>query len=360
MCHDGQLNNQLKCMLHFFTAAALLNRTLVIPPHSFSHGDLFGWPWELALDIPSAQRCLGPDAVISLADLRARLGGGGSNADVAIDAVVCFSDRFCAPREQWNVADLRLALPPGEPRNLNRSSFSPAALRRALEPEAGARVLALEDLFRQTFEMVHRGQYPLRSRCGGGNYLVAHPAITGAAQGFAEAVLGGRDGFLAVHLRRGDFYKFQRLPVVDRLWPTIPQVARLLLKQGKRRHISRVFLASNAHLEEVRFLEKLLEAVKSGSEMKLFFLPRLVDLPKEVTHPWAKPWLDLRLDDNDHATAILEKLVCTHASLFIGSWGSTFSQDAIRIRRVDQRIGCEDGDIEELEHWVRQPPKSSS
>lgn len=342
VCHYGQLNNQIKCMMKFFTAAAVLNRTLVIPPHSFSGGSRYAWPWELALDIPAAQRCLGRDAVITLDELRGRLGAPPGGV-VAVDAVVCFENKLCDPRRQWSVRDLNLTLPPEPPRNLLNRWFSPGELRAAVAFADGMRVLALEDLYGHTMFVPHKGQDPLRSLCGGGSYFRSHPALRDAAEGFANAVLGG-DDFVAIHFRRGDFYDLK-----DHMWPDIPRLVRMLVKVAAARNVTRVFVATNAHLLEVELLAKLLYVV-SHARLRLVALPRVGDLPPAIRgQPWAEAWLAMGLDSSPFALAILEKLVCSHAALFIGSGGSTFSDDAFRIRQVEGRAICLDGNIQDLE-----------
>lgn len=343
-CHSGQLSNQIMCMMNGITYAAVLNRTFVVPYKSFARGfgqdSRFGWTWDLALDIPRAQECLGANAVVPLAELAARAGG-----TVAVDALMCFEADHCRPERDWDLEALNITLPPAggaapPPLVFGDKYRKPEDLRAAVAFAGGARVLLFADLYAASLQVPHHAQDPIRSKCGGGSYFRSHPAIRAAAEGFAWAVLGGND-FVAIHLRRQDFYGWRKsVP-----WFEVPRLARFLARVAAARNVTRVFLATNAHLLEVDLLDRLLKVGTHG-RLQLVVLPNLSELPPSVTLPWAKPWLDLRLDSDIFARAILDKLVCTHARLFIGSIASTFTNDVFRIRKVEGRVTCHDGLIQ--------------
>lgn len=345
VCRFGEISNQVVCMTRYFAAAVVLNRTLVIPPHSFTPtaGTRYNWTWDLALDIAAARRCVGggPDTVISLAELRARISPPPGMAPVAVDAIVCFRSGsfFCNP-PKWRIDGLGLKLPAGTPPALGKEYFTPDQFRAALGFVASARVLALEDFYGP--RILFPGQHPyapIRSTCGPEGYIQAHPVIRAAAAGIVSDLLGG--DFVAMHLRRGDFYGLYK-------WPDIPRVARVLAKAAAVRGTSRIFVATNAHLLEMQFLTKVLNATKAGPRLELAFLPHIAELPTAVAaRPWARAWMDLGFDKNRFAAATLEKHVCSQAALFIGSAWSTFSDDVYRIRRADRRINCEDKNFNE-------------
>lgn len=352
VCHYGQLHNQLLCMDKHFLLAALLNRTLIIPPGSFARGELFGWAWDLSIDRAHANACLGRGAILSLDEARARLG----TRTVAVNNISCVvtSRTFCNPAA-WNVDGLALTLPPGEPTVRSEERMTAA---RFLELFGGddSKVVALEDQFVvKITDVPYRPYFPLdTSGCGGQPYLRAHPVIRAAADGFVRTVLGGGN-FLAMHFRRGDFYKFWKpTRMWACYWPEIPAVSRALSAHAARRNITRVFVASNAHPAEIDLLRRLLRSAgPPDGGLEVLLLPRLDSLPANVTRPWADKWLKMKLDDDPYAAAIFDKLVCTRAANFIGTGGSTFSDDVYRIRWADGTAKCEDGDFLEFEQRVR-------
>lgn len=357
VCHSGQLNNQVLCMNKYFLLAALLNRTLVVPTLSFWSPR---FAWDLSLDIPYARACLGDNAVISLDELRGRLAGAAAPLPPAagavhVDEVICFPQsphaKYCDPNVRWSIEGLNLTLPPEAGRK-GVQRFMPEMDLPAAEfvegARSAARVLAFDDMFAPAIMDVPSGgpYFPLQSHCAGGRYFQAHPTIRAAAQGMADDVLGGE--YLAFHFRRGDFYSFQAKDHKIFYWPSIPEVGATLATFMAAHNLSRVFVATNAHSYEMALLQKVLAMFqsRSGRPLEMATLPKMGELPPATrAQPWARAWREAGLGDNQWAPAILEKLVCTRAKIFVGTAGSTFSSDVYRIRWADKTATCDDGEF---------------
>lgn len=135
--------------------------------------------------------------------------------------------------------------------------------------------------------------------------------LSSIAQDFITTHFGSLP-YLAAHVRRGDF-KWRGDGV-----PPIQQIADRLLAECKRRKIKHIFIASNMDEAEFEELGKLL---------------RFARLAVPLPHNHAL---------HSGQVAIVEQIVCTKASLFIGTENSFFSdvifEDMGMVQRENRAI----------------------
>lgn len=344
-CLYGQLSNQLICTQKHFLVAALLNRTLVMPPRSFlSARARGGWAWDVAVDVAHACRCLGERTVITLAQARSLL-GLSAGADVAVGKLACMAPAC----NHKNRADWRrearqqgIVFPEADkdvPVDDMHSSLADVLQYFAGPGLASVAVLSAGDLYRvqmrrQTRFQVSRPFAAIRSSCD--VYIMPHPVIVRAADGLLAGLLARN--FLALHLRRGDFC---RQPDKRQFYP-IADVANLLVSYLENVDSRMIFIATNSHREELGVLRKLVAVYLKGGA-------NFTRLPPITTHEgspkWARDWAQSGFEKSNFARATLDKLICTRGKWFIGTHFSTFSGEIHQKRYAMGTRSCLDGDM---------------
>eukprot|EP00897_Mesotaenium_endlicherianum_P001862 jgi/Mesen1/1703/ME000138S00562 len=355
VCTFGQLSNQLACMGNYFLHAALLNRTLVIPPRSFQKGPRYDWPWALAVNAPHARACLGTNSVITLDEYRELTG-----KPVAVDELICWMPPCFQASWAENAPDIKFPVNHriiGRRRRWAAVSLATFLAVYSSTTVAAAALISSGDLYN-----IHVAPFPLPELAGGGevylfpplestcgaSYIMPHDAIVEAARGFVRSI--GED-FVAWHFRRGDMW-LQMRDEPNCFW-ALPDVARFLLQRFRGSRVRTLFLSSDTHAFEVHVLRKLLQAYSGPDDkpLKLITAPRVKTA--EGSHEWAPSWHRLDLDTAGgqegmtapFADSIFQKLVCVEARFFLGHPCSTFSQEIYRRRAATGRGSCIDGDL---------------
>eukprot|EP00850_Spirogloea_muscicola_P020931 SM000231S07478 [mRNA] locus=s231:32934:36144:+ [translate_table: standard] len=240
VCVYGRASNQVACMEHQLLLAALLNRTLVIDrsPLNAAWGPSVRWDWDVFFDVKHAEACYGPHTVISLAEYRRR--HPEPQGVTTIHEVICYTGGSRKDL-RWPARFSILGY--------SRTGFARVSVEqfKVVVGVSQARLLTLGDLYGGvlTDPALYAHPFgPIRRTCK--LPLRPHPAIIAAAEGFVNTFLGDR--FLAVHLRRNDFWAVQRLCAQPEIcyWP-IPEVARFIQEKAKSINTTVVLLATDAH-----------------------------------------------------------------------------------------------------------------
>ncbi|KAK7085637.1 GDP-fucose protein O-fucosyltransferase 2 [Halocaridina rubra] len=120
--------------------------------------------------------------------------------------------------------------------------------------------------------------------------------------------LGGP--YISVHLRRQDFIYARQDEV-----PTLKRAAKQIAKLLKLYELEKVYIATDAPLEETKELQQELKSFRV-----FHYIPS-----QDVFNQWG-----------DGGVAIIDQIICSHARYFIGSYESTFS---FRIQEEREILG---------------------
>lgn len=322
MCSAGQLSNRLACIRQSMLDAALLNRTLILPTTGIDYN------YDNLLDLDAVEECFGAKVLISLDEYRQTV-----SSQVRVGRFICHVHTYQIEDICSSIfgrfEELNISFPKKE-----------VAKRRTPGPwfkypsgdfirkfHSDHHLVAFGNMFGVGGrELRFEGAAPLlvKDTCRG--FLVPSKAIQETAAGLINTYLG--TGFMAVHLRRGDFFGHclkgatpRRVPC----WHPIRQVGRCLadrLRQHPRTGM--VFLATNAENLELGVLRQALEF--EGKSLPL------VQMPKLSGQPWAEPLVKKGLATNPDVISLVDKTICALASVFFGTWGSTFTHDIYRMR----------------------------
>eukprot|EP00850_Spirogloea_muscicola_P006131 SM000029S10426 [mRNA] locus=s29:27678:30266:+ [translate_table: standard] len=250
----------------------------------------------------------------------------------------------------------------------SRTSFVPVSMEqfKAVVGVSQARLLTLGDLFGSTLTDTALYAHPfgpIRRTCK--LPLRPHPAIIAAAEGFVNTFLGDR--FLAVHLRRNDFWYVQRLCAQPEIcyWP-IPEVAGFIQEKAKSINTTVVLLATDAHPLEGDVLGQALQMIAGeacGSSVmqtelvngSLHTLQHFSSFAANGSSSHKLSWLDdawkkAGFEDGSiagFARMALEKVICSMSAAFLGTAKSTFSLHIIRMRLALGHHSCKDRQLGE-------------
>ncbi|CAI5484800.1 unnamed protein product [Closterium sp. Yama58-4] len=344
LCVYGRLSNQEQCLRNYLIAAALLQRTLVIPTKGCGVAyRTFCWRWDNIVDVPRMRACLAPaygtnETVITVDEYLVREG-----RDVAIDHIACLANHSCL--DNWPVMKShfqhitlpdKLEYPVIPSKDVND-------FLHAYAPYNDAPVISLGDAF--GLSLVHVPFFlksaipPFKSTCA--DIWQPPPVIVNFVNGFIDTFLGS--DYAAVHLRRSDFalhyLKESSEEKSQAAYLPIVTVAQFIVGRLKDRGASVVYLATDASPSEIELLERML--LGPGSTTPLVVV-RLLDFAKgtqEYSHfPWVKRFQDLDSEDDGTLRATAEKHICANARFFIGTPKSTFTMDILRLRVLHGRM----------------------
>ncbi|GJP56104.1 hypothetical protein CLOM_g15160 [Closterium sp. NIES-68] len=351
LCFYGRLSNQEVCMRSYLIFAALLNRTLLVPDPGFAHHfqTWYRWRWSLIFDIPHLRACLadayGNNTVLTVEELVSR-----TNQNVTVDHIACAEGRSCMDEIQLSFAKLpNVTLPDKLEHPLESGRQDINSFRAAYAPYANTRVLSLGNIYGlllngKTGKMLHETKPPFRTSCL--DLWEPPPVVRQFVSGFIDTFLG--DDFAAVHMRRGDFsHAYLRNEEKEQnrnpAFLPIASIARYIVSRLSGRGISILYLATDASLAEVQFLEKLLLELDSKAPFIVERLPQFSKGSLEYKESdWVRDFEDLDEEDKGILKALAEKHICARAQYFIGTPKSTFSSDIIRIREVEGRASTVD------------------
>eukprot|EP00271_Cylindrocystis_brebissonii_P012225 TRINITY_DN3042_c0_g1_i3.p1 TRINITY_DN3042_c0_g1~~TRINITY_DN3042_c0_g1_i3.p1 ORF type:complete len:624 (+),score=34.09 TRINITY_DN3042_c0_g1_i3:250-2121(+) len=353
ICSHGRMGNRLMCLRKYVVFAALMNRTLVIP-RFFKDEYMYDLDW--VFDVKHARKCLGKRTVISVEEylreqkkdvMEVFLKCWWGNCHIRVDgAGRCLLVQKAIPE---------IKPKPGSCEKTDAAMRLPLAEFNRLFASVDEEVFSFGDLFPidGISEIPHQFlgvEDPLELAAEGPCAMAMRPdeAILESARGFIRSHIGD-DPYLAVHLRRGDFWEhninsnFHMWLSARKLGTCIGERLRRINNEGP---MTTIFMATNGNDDEIDFLMK---TVKDVSKVKSIRLVRMQ--PHHFQEAWASPLVERGWRDHQQAQAEVGKTVGAMSKVLLGSWGSTFSATMYRLKNGLVGRSCHDayicGSVEE-------------
>ncbi|XP_057514319.1 O-fucosyltransferase 36-like [Actinidia eriantha] len=318
ICVSGQMSNHLICLEKHMFFAALLNRVLVIPSskvdYQFNH----------VLDIDHINKCLGRKVVVTFEEF-----AEAKKKHLHIDKFVCY---FSLPQlcfmDDERVKKLKSL-------GISMNKLEPAWVEDVKKPtkrtmqdvmakfSSNDDVIAIGDVFFAEVEqdLVMQPGGPLAHKCK--TLIEPSRLIMLTAQRFIQTFLGER--FIALHFRRHGFLKFCNAKKPSCFFP-IPQAADCIVQVAERANAPVIYLSTDAAESETSLLQSLV--VLNGKAVPLVKRPA-----RNSAEKWDALLYRHGLEEDSQVEAMLDKTICAMSAVFIGSSGSTFTEDILRLRK---------------------------
>ncbi|KAK1679301.1 hypothetical protein QYE76_040149 [Lolium multiflorum] len=319
ICLSGQMSNHLICLEKHMFFAALLGRTLVVPSQKVDY------QYDKVLDIENINNCIGKKVVITYEEF------AETRKKVSIDQFICYVASPPCYMDEDHIKKLkdRLGISMGkieaawpedaklkEPKKRYVADITPKFT-------TDAEVLAIGEMFSADAEeewLMQPGG-PLAHKCR--TLIQPSKIIMLTAQRFVQTFLGGN--YIALHFRRHGFLKFCNVKKESCFFP-IPQAAECILRIVEKANAPLIYLSTDAAESETNLLQSL-----------VVFNDRQVPLVKRPEHHSSEKWDALLYRDHmggdNQVEAMLDKTICALSNVFIGTSGSTFTEDIFRLRR---------------------------
>ncbi|KAL6012926.1 hypothetical protein ACLOJK_003415 [Asimina triloba] len=319
ICLSGQMSNHLICLEKHMFFAALLGRVLVIPSPKFDY------QYDRVIDIDHINKCFGRKVVISFEEFAEK-----KKDHLHIDRFICYAAKppcFVDDDHEKRLRGLGLSLGKLEsafPKDAKSDNPKKRVVDDILPKfSCDDEVLAIGDTFYAEVETewVTQPGGPLSHKCK----TVIQPSrlIVLTAQRFVQTFMGGN--FIALHFRRHGFLKFCNAKEQSCFFP-IPQAAQCILRVVEKANAPVIYLSTDAAESETDLLQSL--TLLNGKK---------IPLVKRPLHTSAEKWDALlyrnHLGGDDQVEAMLDKTICAMANVFVGSSGSTFTDDILRLRK---------------------------
>ncbi|CAN6199519.1 unnamed protein product [Urochloa humidicola] len=318
ICLSGQMSNHLICLEKHMFMAALLSRTLVVPSPKVDY------QYDKVLDIHHINDCIGRKVVITYEEFVEK------RKKVSIDQFICYVASPPCFLDEEHIKKLKgLGISLGK---IEAAWPEDAKLKEPKKRYVGditpkfstdAEVLAIGDMFYADIEdeWVNQPGGPLAHKCK--TLIQPSRLIMLTAQRFVQTFLGGN--YIALHFRRHGFLKFCNVKKESCFFP-IPQAAECILRIVEKANAPVIYLSTDAAESETNLLQSL-----------VVFNDRQVPLVKRPEHHSSEKWDALlyrnHMGGDNQVEAMLDKTTCALSNVFIGSSGSTFTEDIFRLRR---------------------------
>ncbi|XP_073303031.1 O-fucosyltransferase 36-like isoform X1 [Primulina huaijiensis] len=317
ICTSGQMSNHLICLEKHMFFAALLNRVLVIPSAKVDY------EFHRVLDIEHINKCVGRKVVVTFEEL------SESKKTVHIHKFLCF---FSLPQpcfvDDDHVKKLKgLGLTFGkieavwkeDVRNPKERTVQDVLGKFTSDDD----VIAIGDMFFAEVETdwVMQSGGPIAHKCK--TLLEPHRLILLTAQRFIQTFLG--KDFIALHFRRHGFLKFCNAKKRSCFYP-VPQAADCINRVVERAGTPVIYLATDAGGSETGLLQSLI--AWNGKTVPLVNRPG-----RDAAEKWDALLYRHGLEEDHQVEAMLDKTICALSTVFIGSYGSTFTEDILRLRK---------------------------
>ncbi|KAL1551819.1 O-fucosyltransferase 36 [Salvia divinorum] len=318
ICVSGQMSNHLICLEKHMFFAALLNRILVIPSSKVDY------EFHRVLDIDHINKCLGRKVVVTFEEF-----AESKKNHLHIDKFMCY---FSLPQpcfmDDERVKKLRgsgvslskvEAVWKEDVKNPKQRTVQDVLAKFSSDSD----VIAIGDVF---FADVER-EWVMQP--GG---LIAHKCktliepsrlILLTAQRFIQTFLG--KNFVALHFRRHGFLTFCNAKQPSCFYP-VPQAAECINRVVERASTPVIYLSTDAAESETGLLQSLVAL--SGKTVPLVQRPA-----RNSAEKWDALLYRHGLQGDSQVEAMLDKTICALSSVFIGSSGSTFTDDILRLRK---------------------------
>lgn len=320
ICLSGQMSNHLICLEKHMFFAALLNRILVLPSPKFDY------QYEHSLDIQHMKDCLGSNAIMTFEEFYNK-----KKDHLHINRLICYmASPPCFMDDDhvkkfkgigWSIGKIEVAWP--EDAHKQGYPSHPHSEEIVKRFSCNDEVIGIGDVFFADVEekWVMQPGGPLAHQCM--TIVKPNQYIVLTAQRFIQTYLGAN--FIALHFRRYGFLQFCNAKEESCFFP-IPQAANCILRKVQMSNAPVIYLSTDAPGSETDLLQSLI--VSNGMT---------VPLVKRPAHDGKGKWDALlyrhRLHSDDQVFAMLDKTICALSSVFIGTPGSTFTDDIIRLRR---------------------------
>ncbi|XP_021761858.1 uncharacterized protein LOC110726694 [Chenopodium quinoa] len=318
ICLSGQMSNHLICLEKHMFFAALLDRILVVPSHKVDY------EFNRVLDIEHINKCLGKKAVVTYEEfLEAK------KKELRIDRFICY---FSQPQKCYvdeehvkKLKSLGLSVPklesPWEEDVKKPKKRSVEDVKAKFSSDEG--VIAIGDVFFADVEKdwVMQPGGPIAHNCK--TLIEPSRLIMITAQRFVQTFLG--KDFVALHFRRHGWLKFCNAKNPSCFF-SIPQAASCVARVVARANTPVIYLSTDAADSETGLLQSLV--VIDGKPVPLVQRPA-----RNSAEKWDALLYRHGLADDSQVEAMLDKTICAMSSVFIGSSGSTFTEDILRLRK---------------------------
>lgn len=318
ICLSGQMSNHLICLEKHMFFAAILNRVLVIPSSKVDY------QYNRVLDIDHINQCLGRKVVISFEEFYET-----KKHHLHIDRFICY---FSLPTpcfvDEDHIKKLKAL-------GISFGKINPAWVEDTKNPiermvkdveakfSSDDDVIAIGDVFyaKVEEEWVMQPGGPLAHKCK--TLIEPSRLIMVTAQRFIQTFLG--KNFIALHFRRHGFLKFCNAKRPSCFFP-VPQAADCISQVVQRANVPVIYLSTDAAESETDLLQSLV--VVNGKAVPLVKRPA-----RNSAEKWDALLYRHGLEGDSQVEAMLDKTICAMANVFIGSSGSTFTEDILRLRK---------------------------
>lgn len=317
ICVSGQMSNHLICLEKHMFFAALLNRILVIPSSKVD------FEFHRVLDVDHINKCLEREGIVTYDEFAER-----RKSHLHIDKFLCY---FSQPQpcylDEERVKKLKSL---GVSMNKLQTAWNEDVKKpkkRTVQDimakfSTDDDVIAIGDVFFADVEKdwVMQPGGPISHKCK--TLIEPSRLIMLTAQRFIQTFLG--DNFIALHFRRHGFLKFCNAKKPSCFYP-VPQAADCINRVLERANSPVIYLSTDAAESETGLLQSLV--VFNGKKVPLVRRPA-----RNSAEKWDSLLYRHGLEDSQ-VEAMLDKTICAMSSVFIGSSGSTFTDDILRLRK---------------------------
>ncbi|KAJ8553196.1 hypothetical protein K7X08_023874 [Anisodus acutangulus] len=318
ICVSGQISNHLICLEKHMFFAALLNRVLVIPSSKVDY------EFKRVLDVEHINKCLGREVIVTYEEF-----GERRKSHLHIDKFICY---FSQPQpcfmDEERVKKLKSL---GVSMNKLETAWDEDVKKpkkRTVQDvvekfSTDDDVIAIGDVFFADVEKdwVMQPGGPISHKCK--TLIEPSRLIMLTAQRFVQTFMG--DNFIALHFRRHGFLKFCNAKKPSCFYP-VPQAADCINRVIERANSPVIYLSTDAAESETGLLQSLV--VFNGKTVPLVTRPA-----RNSAEKWDALLYRHGLEGDSQVEAMLDKTICAMASVFIGSSGSTFTDDILRLRK---------------------------
>ncbi|KAJ8560141.1 hypothetical protein K7X08_004199 [Anisodus acutangulus] len=317
LCVSGQMSNHLICLEKHMFFAALLNRILIIPSSRVDY------EFRRVLDIDHINKCLGRTVVVTFEEFAKSRKG-----HMHIDKFICY---FSQPQpcflDDEHVKKLKSL---GVTMNKLEAAWdedvkipNPRTVQDIMTKfSSDDDVIAIGDVFFADVEKkwVMQPGGPISHKCR----TLVEPSrlILLTAQRFIQTFLG--ENFIALHFRRHGFLKFCNAKKSSCFYP-VPQAADCINRVAEKAIAAVIYLSTDAAESETGLLQSL---VVNGKTVPLVRRPA-----RNSAEKWDALLYRHGLEGDHQVEAMLDKTICALSDVFIGSMGSTFTEDILRLRK---------------------------
>ncbi|XP_060218004.1 O-fucosyltransferase 36-like isoform X1 [Lycium barbarum] len=318
ICVSGQMSNHLICLEKHMFFAALLNRVLIIPSSRVDY------EFHRVLDIDHINKCLGRKVVVTFEEFAKNRKG-----HMHIDKFICYFSQpqpcFLDEERVKKLKSLGVSMNKLEAaweedvKNPKPRTVHDVEAKFSLDDD----VIAIGDVFFADVEKkwVMQPGGPISHGCK--TLIEPSRLILLTAQRFIQTFLG--ENFIALHFRRHGFLKFCNAKNTSCFYP-VPQAANCINRVVERAIAPVIYLSTDAADSETGVLQSLV--VVNGKTVPLVRRPA-----RNSAEKWDALLYRHGLEGDRQVEAMLDKTICALSDVFIGSMGSTFTEDIFRLRK---------------------------